>query len=154
MTNPFTEPETAYLSGQSLGRLSTIGPDGEPHVRPVGFRLNDDGTIDIGGPANAASRKYRNIQADPRVSFLVDDMTAPDDPDAVRPGWGRGVEVRGRAEFVKGRMHIGEGYFSDDLIRIRPVRVISWHLDPAGPDQHARTVAPPDTGALGSVSAG
>ncbi|QXJ25502.1 PPOX class F420-dependent oxidoreductase [Actinomadura graeca] len=139
-TDPFTAAERAYLAGNALGRLSTIGPGG-PHVRPVGYRLNGDGTIDIGGPANAASRKYRNVQDDPRVSFLVDDMTAADDPDALRPGWGRGVEVRGRAELVKGRMHIGEGFFSDDLIRVHPVRVISWHIDPAHPDQLSRTVA-------------
>ncbi|WP_242902152.1 PPOX class F420-dependent oxidoreductase [Actinomadura terrae] len=154
MTHPFTEPERAYLATQPLGRLSTIGPDGEPHSHPVGFRLNDDGTIDIGGPNNAASRKYRNIQADPRVSFLVDDLAAADDPDAAKPGWGRGVEVRGRAEFVKGRMPFGEGFFSDDLIRIHPVRVVGWHLDPAAPDRYARNVAPPDGGVLGSVRAG
>ncbi|MFC4908095.1 PPOX class F420-dependent oxidoreductase [Actinomadura gamaensis] len=140
-TTPFTAAERAYLATQNLGRLATTGPDGTPNVRPVGFRLNDDGTIDIGGPNNAASRKYRNAQARPNVSFLVDDMTRADDPDAVRPGWGRGVEIRGRAEFVKGRMHIGEGFFSDDLIRIHPVRIISWHIDPENPDGSSRTVA-------------
>ncbi|HEU5029828.1 MAG TPA: PPOX class F420-dependent oxidoreductase [Spirillospora sp.] len=140
MSDPFTPAERAYLATQDLGRLSTIGPDGGPQVRPVGFRLNPDGTIDIGGPDNAASRKYRNVLADPHVSFLVDDKTAADDPDAVRPGWGRGVEIRGTAEPVKGEMHIGRGFFSDDLIRIRPVRVISWHIDAEHPDQQARTV--------------
>ncbi|MFD0688532.1 PPOX class F420-dependent oxidoreductase [Actinomadura fibrosa] len=139
-STPFTDAERAYLSRQSLGRLSTIGPDGGPQVRPVTFRLNDDGTIDIGGPANAASRKYRNVERDPRVSFVVDDMTPEDEPGALRPGWGRGVEVRGRAELAKGRMDVGEGFFSDDLIRIRPVRVISWHIDPEHPEQRARTV--------------
>ncbi|GAA2145129.1 PPOX class F420-dependent oxidoreductase [Actinomadura napierensis] len=141
MTDPFTPAERAYLSGQGLGRLSTIGPDGGPQTRPVGFRLNDDGTIDIGGPANAASRKYRNVLESPQVAFLVDDLAPADDPDAVRPGWGRGVEIRGTAEPVKGRMHIGEGFFSDDLIRVRPARVISWHIDAAHPEQQARTVA-------------
>lgn len=141
MSDPFTPAERAYLAAQDLGRLATVGPDGGPQVRPVGFRLNGDGTIDVGGPANAASRKYRNVLANPHVSFLVDDKTAADDPDAVRPGWGRGVEIRGTAEPVKGRMPFGEGFFSDDLIRIRPVRVISWHIDAEHPDQQARTVA-------------
>ncbi|MCP2338136.1 PPOX class F420-dependent oxidoreductase [Actinomadura rupiterrae] len=139
-TTPFTDAERAYLGSQSLGRIATTGPDGTPNVRPVGFRLNDDGTIDIGGPNHAASRKYRNAQANPNVSFLVDDMTPPDAPDAVRPGWGRGVEIRGRVEFVKGRMHIGEGFFSDDLIRIHPARIISWHIDPANPEGSSRSV--------------
>ncbi|WP_307802164.1 PPOX class F420-dependent oxidoreductase [Actinomadura violacea] len=141
MSDPFTPAERAYLSAQDLGRLATVGPDGGPQVRPVGFRLNGDGTIDVGGPANAGSRKYRNVLANPHVSFLVDDKTAADDPDAVRPGWGRGVEIRGTAEPVKGRMPFGEGFFSDDLIRIRPVRVISWHIDAARPEGEARTVA-------------
>ncbi|GGV25108.1 PPOX class F420-dependent oxidoreductase [Actinomadura cremea] len=139
-TDPFTPVERAYLTTQRLGRLSTVGPDGGPQTRPVGFRLNDDGTIDIGGPDNANSRKYRNVLADPHVSFLVDDLAAPDDPDAVKPGWGRGVEIRGVAEPVKGTMHIGQGYFSDDLIRIRPTRVINWHIDPEHPDQQSRSV--------------
>ncbi|WP_279582517.1 pyridoxamine 5'-phosphate oxidase family protein [Fodinicola feengrottensis] len=86
-----TEAERNYLRGQSLGRLATVGPDGGAQVRPVGFKLNDDDdTIDIGGPANAASQKYRNAAARPLVSFLVDDMT-PDEPGALAPGWGRGV---------------------------------------------------------------
>ncbi|MEV5571610.1 PPOX class F420-dependent oxidoreductase [Spirillospora sp. NPDC052269] len=140
-TSPFTEVERAYLATQRLGRFSTVAPDGTPNTRPVGFRLNKDGTIDIGGPNNAASRKYRNAKDHPEVSFLVDDMTSPDDPDAVRPGWGRGVEIRGRAELVKGEMHIGKGFFSDDLIRVHPTRIISWHIDPDNPDGSARTVA-------------
>ncbi|MFC5182640.1 PPOX class F420-dependent oxidoreductase [Actinomadura harenae] len=139
--DPFTAAERAYLTTQNLGRLATVAPDGTPNSRPVGFRLNDDGTIDIGGPDNAASRKYRNAQSNPAVSFLVDDLTSPDDPDAVRPGWGRGVEIRGRAEMVKGEMHIGKGFFSDDLIRIHPTRIINWHLDPSTPEGTARTIA-------------
>ncbi|RSN48348.1 MULTISPECIES: PPOX class F420-dependent oxidoreductase [Actinomadura] len=140
ITDPFTAAERAYLAAQSLGRLSTIGPDGAPQTRPVGFRLNDDGTIDIGGPDNANSRKYRNVQAVPHVSFLVDDVAAADDPDAVKPGWGRGVEIRGAAEPVKGTMHIGEGFFSDDLIRIRPTRIVSWHIDRDHPELRSRAV--------------
>ncbi|GGU87323.1 hypothetical protein GCM10010211_61970 [Streptomyces albospinus] len=45
----FTEREHEYLTAQQLARLATTGPDDCPQVRPVGFRLNDDGTIDIGG---------------------------------------------------------------------------------------------------------
>lgn len=139
-TSPFTKAERAYLETQGIGRLATVAPDGSPSSRPVGFRLNDDGTIDIGGPNNAASHKYRNARANPSVSFLVDDMTSADDPDAVRPGWGRGVEIRGRAEFVKGEMPFGQGFFSDDLIRIHPTRIVSWHIDPETPEGTARNV--------------
>ncbi|QFU85287.1 PPOX class F420-dependent oxidoreductase [Amycolatopsis sp. YIM 10] len=125
----FTAAEREYLRGQGLGRLSTIGPDGGPQTRPVAFRLNDDGTIDIGGPANETSRKYKNIQARPEVSFLVDDMT-PDDPAEVKPGWGRGVEIRGRAELVTLDVPpVAPEFFSKEVIRVHPDRVISWHLE-------------------------
>ncbi len=36
----FTPDEIAYLQGQRLGRLATVGPDGQPHVVPVSFRYN------------------------------------------------------------------------------------------------------------------
>lgn len=135
---PFTDAEVGYLRGQQLGRLATVGPDGTPQVRPVGFRLNDDGTIDIGGPKMSASRKYRNVVANPRVAFVVDDMT-PDEPGAVKPGWGRGVEVRGRAETLTvDEPPVAPGFFSNEVIRIHPARAISWHLDPddLGPVTH------------------
>ena len=58
----YTEVERAYLGEQALGRLATVDPDGVPQVRPVGFRLNEDGTIDIGGPKLSASLKWRNAE--------------------------------------------------------------------------------------------
>ena len=32
----FTDAEVQYLTSQPLGRLATVGPDGRPHVMPVG----------------------------------------------------------------------------------------------------------------------
>lgn len=75
----YTEIERAYLIGQNLGRLATVGPNGVPQVRPVGFRLNEDGTVDIGGPKLSTSQKWRNAERNPAVAFVVDDMT-PDEP--------------------------------------------------------------------------
>lgn len=125
----FTDYELAYLKTQRLGRLGTIGPNG-PQVRPLGFSVNDDGTIDIGGPDNAKSQKWRNIAKNPAVSFLVDDMT-PDEPGAVRPGWGRGIEIRGHAELLTDHEPppYGGSWFSREVIRIHPHRINSWHLD-------------------------
>ena len=46
----FTNEEIEYLKSQLLGRLATVGPDGQPHVVPVSFRYNAQlVTIDIGG---------------------------------------------------------------------------------------------------------
>jgi len=135
----FTPAERAYLASQRLGRLSTIGPDGGPQTRPVAFRVNDDGTIDIGGPANAATRKFRNILERPQVSIVIDDLM-PDGPDEIKPGYGRGVEVRGRAEAVTVAVSpVAPGFFSTEVIRIHPTRVISWMLERER-EIHARDV--------------
>ncbi|MFI9366231.1 PPOX class F420-dependent oxidoreductase [Kitasatospora sp. NPDC053057] len=127
----FTETERQYLAARPLARLATTGPDGRPQVRPVGFRLNDDGTIDIGGPAMARSQKYRNAQARPDVCVLVDDMAPADDP--VAAGWGRGVEIRGRAEVLSVDVPpVAPERFSKDIIRVHPRRVITWNLEALG----------------------
>ncbi|MFD5467523.1 PPOX class F420-dependent oxidoreductase [Kitasatospora sp. NPDC127059] len=127
----FTDTERRYLTAQPLARLATTGPDGGPQVRPVGFRLNDDGTIDIGGPDMARSRKYLNAQARPEVSVLVDDLAPADDP--VAAGWGRGVEIRGRAEVLAVDVPpVAPGRFSHDIVRVHPRRVITWNLEALG----------------------
>jgi pyridoxamine 5'-phosphate oxidase family protein len=136
----FTEAERSYLAGQRLGRLATIGPDGTPQARPLGFRLNADGSIDVGGPKLTSTQRYRNVLANPKVAFVVDDIT-PDEPDAVKPGMGRGVEIRGLAETLTVEIPpVNPGWFSKEIIRIHPRRIISWHLDPANPDGEARNV--------------
>ena len=38
----FTAKELEYLAGQRLGRLATVGKDGNPHVVPLTFRYNPD----------------------------------------------------------------------------------------------------------------
>jgi pyridoxamine 5'-phosphate oxidase family protein len=94
----FTDAEYTYLAGHPLGRLATIGPDGAPQIHPMAFWLSDGtGIIDIGGPALTRSQKFRNIQADPRVSLVVDDQAGTPNPIGQT---GRGIEVRGHAEIV------------------------------------------------------
>lgn len=133
----FTEAELDYLNSQPLGRLATLGPDGGPQTRPVGFHVNPQlGTIDIGGHDLGTSRKYRNIQVDPRVSFVVDDLAS------IQPWRPRGIEIRGRAEALPAGGPVREG-FSSELIRIHPERVLGWGLDSdAFAPPHARTVSP------------
>jgi pyridoxamine 5'-phosphate oxidase family protein len=134
----FTEAERHYLSGQMLGRLATVGPDGTPQVRPLGFRLNADGTIDVGGPNLTTTQRYRNVLANPRVGFVVDDMT-PDEPGAIKPGMGRGVEIRGHAEtHTVDDPPVNPDWFANEIIRIVPHRVVSWHIDPDNPDGESR----------------
>jgi pyridoxamine 5'-phosphate oxidase family protein len=124
----FTAAELAYMDSQQLGRLATLGADGGPQTRPVAFRAYEDGTILIGGPDNETTRKYKNVLARSQVSFVVDDLMGPED---MKPGMGRGVEVRGRAEVVTmDPPPIAPGFFSNSMIRIRAERVISWELEP------------------------
>ena len=119
----FTEKEIDYLNSQRLGRLSTIKPDGAPTNVPVGFRYNaQTQTIDIGGHRLGESFKFRNIQRDPRVAFVVDDLAS------VSPWTPRGIEIRGTAEAITGVTGPGPA-FSDELIRITPTRIRAWGIE-------------------------
>src|SRR5947199_121112 len=95
----FTQIELEYLATQRLGRLATIAPDGYPQNNPVGFFVDAErGTIDIGGHRMGASRKFASVQANPRVSFVVDGGRYPLLGAAVN-GWlieATGVDVRSR----------------------------------------------------------
>ena len=123
----FTQIELEYLATQRLGRLATIAPDGYPQNNPVGFFVDAErGTIDIGGHGMGASRKFASVQANPKVSFVIDDLAS------VQPWRVRGVEIRGEAEALTDQEPPGPGY-SRELIRIHPRRIRSWGLDPTAP---------------------
>jgi pyridoxamine 5'-phosphate oxidase family protein len=117
------DAERAYLRTQRLGRLATVDAKGRPQANPVGFFVRADGTVDIGGYRMGATKKWRNVGGNPYVSLVVDDLAS------VSPWRVRGVEIRGEAEQVVGPHEHGAG-MSDELIRIRPYRIISWGLDP------------------------
>jgi pyridoxamine 5'-phosphate oxidase family protein len=128
----FSILELEYLGDQRLGPLATVGPDGAPHVVPVSFTYNGEtDSIDIGGHALADSKKWRDIERDPRVAFVVDDLLPPWRP--------RMVEIRGQASRLGDRgASLGPG-FADDLIRITPTRIVSFGLDGTR-DLNARNV--------------
>jgi pyridoxamine 5'-phosphate oxidase family protein len=120
----FSAAEIAYLQSQRLGRLATVGPDGQPHVVPVGFRYNPElDTIDIGGHNFARRKKYRDVQRNPRVAFVVDDLAS------VSPWRPRMIEIRGVAEIVEsgGEQVIPE--FDPQMFRIRPLRIASIGIE-------------------------
>src|ERR671913_739920 len=127
----FTNEESEYLKSQLLGRLATVGPDDQPHVVPVSFRYNAQlDTIDIGGHDFARRKKYQDVQRNPRVAFLVDNLAS------VNPWRVRGIEVRGEAEVLtSGGEALGSG-FAAEMFRIRARRIVSWgiigHVVPAG----------------------
>jgi len=118
-----TSAAVAYLATQRLGRLATVDATGAPQNNPVGFRYNPElGTIDIFGRNMGASRKFRNLTANTRVAFVVDDLAS------IQPWRPRCVEVRGWAEPLRDYPAASPG-ISAEIIRVHPERVISFGLD-------------------------
>jgi pyridoxamine 5'-phosphate oxidase family protein len=122
----FTKAELAYLHDQRrLARLATVGPDGIPHVTPVGMWSLDPDTqvIEVTGRDFAATKKFRDVARSGTAAIVIDDVLPP-----FRP---RGIEIRGPADALHDpRPHI----------RIHPQRIIGWGLDDTGPGRNARDV--------------
>jgi pyridoxamine 5'-phosphate oxidase family protein len=136
-----TDAEQRFLARQTRGHLATIGPDGVPQVKPLGFSYNAGlGTIDLTGFNMANSAKYRNVRSNPRVAFVVDEVTAPTMEGA------HFLEIRGDAETTVGT-HDLEGHLAREIIRIRPRRVVSFNVDPDHPGFETRDIEPADRAA-------
>ena len=98
----FTAAELDFLRSQRLARLATVGPSGWPHVVPVMYAMNDDGSLDF----DVDGVKLRNLQATPRAAMVVDAM-----------GPKRGIAMQGHVELIapeRGRLH--------------PARKFAWGL--------------------------
>lgn len=104
----FSKVELEFLRSQRIGRLATVGPTGAPHVMPVMYRLEDDGTLTF----DADGVKLRNLAAEPRVALVVDAM-----------GPKRGLAIQGRASII-----------GPERARLAPRRTYAWGLSgDAGP---------------------
>ncbi len=57
------------------GTLATVRADGRPHLAPVWYDVDDDGTIVFN--TGETTVKGRNLARDPRASFCVDDERPP-----------------------------------------------------------------------------
>jgi pyridoxamine 5'-phosphate oxidase family protein len=128
----FTDLEIEYMAGQRLGRIATVGADGQPHVVPTSFRYNaDEDAIDVGGMRMSQTKKTRDVQRAGRASIVIDDVLPPWQP--------RMIEVRGTAEVIAtGGKAFGDN-FEDTIVRIRPARIIAFGIDP-GDSANARSV--------------
>jgi pyridoxamine 5'-phosphate oxidase family protein len=124
----FTPAEIAYLQSQRLARIATADAGGQPHVVPVSFRYNPEAdTIDVGGHGFPGRKKFRDVQANPRVAIVVDDLASVD------PWRPRMLEVRGQAEVLaSGGEAIGQG-FDPAMFRIRPKRIVSFGIESDNP---------------------
>jgi len=123
----FSSAELAYLLGERrLGRLATADATGAPHVVPIGWSYNADlGTIDVSGRNFAATRKYRNVRANPSAAFVVDDVLPPWRP--------RCVMVQGSAQALSPEQSGG----TEAIIRILPRKITSWGLDADNPPERS-----------------
>jgi pyridoxamine 5'-phosphate oxidase family protein len=120
----FTEAELAKLRTAKLGRLATVGADGQPHVVPLTFTYNEaEDAIDVGGFGFGASKKWRDAVRDQRVTFLLDESAG---------GTAYGIEVRARAEMHEtGGESINPRFpgFDPQFLRLRPHRIVSWGVE-------------------------
>ena len=125
----FTEGEIEYLRQQTLGRVATVGPRGEPHVTPVTFHFNEDeDAIDIGGIFFGQTKKWRDAQRNPKVTLLVDDVIP-------NPRRARALEIRGTAQLHDTggeRANPRFPNFDPRFFRLRPTRVVAWGIEEGG----------------------
>lgn len=129
----FTEKELDYLAGQRLGRIATVGLDGQPHVVPTSFRYNAEyDAIDVGGLRMSQAKKLRDVQRTGRASIVIDDVLPPWQP--------RMIEVRGTAAVIPSGGKALNERFEDTIVRIQPARIISFGIDP-GDKPNARSVS-------------
>jgi pyridoxamine 5'-phosphate oxidase family protein len=98
----FTAAELEFLRSQRIGRFATVGLSGWPHVVPVMYTMNDDGSLDF----DVDGVKLRNLQAEPRAAMVVDAM-----------GPKRGVAMQGRVSLI-----------APERARLLPVRKFAWGL--------------------------
>ncbi len=131
----FTDKELDYLAGQRLGRIATVGADGQPHVVPTSFRYNPDyDAIDVGGLRMSQTKKVRDVRHAGRASIVVDDVLPPWSP--------RMIEIRGTAEVLSSGGKALSDNFEDTIVRITPVRIVAFGIDSEGYAANARSVTP------------
>jgi pyridoxamine 5'-phosphate oxidase family protein len=129
----FTDKELEYLAGQRLGRIATVGPDGQPHVVPTSFRYNaEHDAIDVGGLRMSQTKKLRDVQRTGRASIVVDDVLPPWQP--------RMIEVRGTASVAPSGGKVFGERFEDTVVRIQPRRIVSFGIESGDATTSARSV--------------
>jgi pyridoxamine 5'-phosphate oxidase family protein len=120
----FTEKELERLRAAPLARIATVGPDGQPHVVPLTFTLNEaEDAIDVGGFGFGSSKKWRDARRNPRVTFLLDESSG---------GEAYGIELRCTAEIHEtGGTEINPRFpgFDPQFLRLRPHRIVTWGVE-------------------------
>ena len=124
----FTPAEVQYLKSQPLMRFASASLEGRPDVAPVVFEIDGDDILTAGFDITHTVR-YRNIQSNPRVSVVIDDLASTD------PWSPRGIKIIGTA--------VIEEASGSPRFRISPKVVISWAINdttPGVPNMERRKV--------------
>lgn len=120
----FTEAELQKLRAGKLGRLATVGADGQPHLVPLTYTFNEaEDAVDVGGFGFGASKKWRDARRNPKVTFVLDESAG---------GTAYGIELRCVAEVHEtGGETINPRFpgFDPQFLRLRPNRVVSWGVE-------------------------
>ena len=137
----FTPRERELVDAAQVARLATVRPDGRPHLVPVTFALVSPTevvtAVDHKPKRSTNLQRLRNIDAEPRVSLLLDHY----DDDWTALWW---VRVDGTARVVReepdrsARAEVlarkYQAYASrppaGPVIAIDVVSVTSWNVDP------------------------
>lgn len=98
----FTAAELDFLRSQRIARFATVGPSGWPHVVPVMYAVNDDGSLDF----DVDGVKLRNLSTEPRAAMVVDAM-----------GPKRGIAMQGRVELI-----------APERARLQPSHKFTWGI--------------------------
>ena len=125
----FTPADLQYLATQPLMRFATASLAGKPDVAPVVFSVEGD-TIVSGGFDITHTVRYRNIEANPRATLVIDDLASMD------PWSPRGLKITGTAAIA---LDGGAPRFV-----ITPEVIISWGINdttPGIPAMERRVVA-------------
>ena len=127
----------AFLAGTPphTAKLATVRADGRPHVAPVWYDVDDDGTIVFN--TGESTVKGRNLRRDPRASLCVDDERPPfsyvlvegtvelsADLDEVR-SWATRIAGRYMGQDRAEEYGARNGVAGELVARLRPERVVS-----------------------------
>jgi len=111
-------------------RFASASATGAPDVAAVAFSVDGDDIVTAGFDI-AKTVRYRNIQANPRATVVIDDLVSLD------PWSPRGIKVRGAARI--------EDDAAGQRFRITPEVIWSWGVNepkPGIPVMERRSVSP------------
>jgi len=99
-------------------RFASASTSGRPDVAPVVFEVDGSDIVTAGFDITHTVR-YKNIQSNPRVSVVVDDLAS------VNPWSPRGIKIVGTA--------VIEEFNGSPRFRISPEVIISWAVNDTTP---------------------